>query len=1095
MATKILAILALLLTPTAWAATFNISAGASTSTVQSTINSAAGTSGTNTVQFAAGSYSLSQITVPCPVGTLIIQGPPTTYPQTRSARPTAHITSTTGGAPQFAVAFGCSNWSIYYLDINGNQPASGGGSIYVNGANSNFNIAYNYVHGNQELYPPNTLTGNAGGKFFNYNDTNANLIRLDGSAGDGRAQTNFNIHDNIEGDGSTDCSNVMQWIGQTVSQGCTNNSGQVVDCFIGYDQDAGYCNGLMVNESTTNGHVYQNLIQHQEQAMKWAEGCQSGSSCFFIQKNDILEKNDLSQIHRIIVETQQSPNDPSNPFQFNNNDFHDPTALPGFGSWGLSAAQNSYTNMKNNLMEYNGSGASTGSPGSAEFWGAGTYSNNLVQGSQGCGMQYWSGGLSILNNRFEGNFGTSGNAICQETASGTPPTISGNTFSTTVSTYQSNAPTLSPSGGSFSGSQVVTVHNPGFTSGVLPLGNTGTWITTDGSTPAPGAGTSVYYNDGDTFTITAGGTTVVHGVGMWGAITQPTSYPSGFGFTPSSVVTATFTNGGGTPSAASPTYSPTSGTFVTSQVVTLSDATAGSSIFYCNTPGCTATPSSTLYTGPLTVTTTTTINAVATASGFTTSPISSATYTQVAPGTVATPVFNPAAPLTYTGTQNVSISTSTSGATLYYTLDGTTPTTSSTVYAGLIPLSSTTTLKAIGAESGFTNSAVTTGVYTASLFLGNNQIDNTTSNTYPGAANGIYAVTGAASGGYTVTGCVVNQGTAAVTNGAHTQCFVNLATSSTTQAANSICSGSYTNTSTTGTIANITMSGCPTLSANQGYWISSVTDDTLQPSGLGFNDCGSTCTGTAPTVGIGTYASFYFTATYGQTTAFPTTPSKGVYQVTQYLMLTPATTTVATPVISPGSMTITGTQAVTITDSTSGSSIFYTTDGTTPTSGSTPYTGSFNVSTTTTVKAIATKAGSLNSAVASNTYTLSTGTITSVYFTSASGVNFVIPGSQDQLTVNIRYSDGTTTQLPRQGAQDARGTQLNFLASSNPAVATISTTETVVGVSNTVQPNWTLLTATITDSSGNPYTANWIEGCGKSLLSGIQGGGIAGGTP
>ena len=65
-----------------------------------------------------------------------------------------------------------------------------------------------------------------------------------------------------------------------------------------------------------------------------------------------------------------------------------------------------------------------------------------------------------------------------------------------------------------------------------------------------------------------------------------------------------------------------------------------------------------------------------------------------------------------------------------------------------------------------------------------------------------------------------------------------------------------------------------------------------------------------------------------------------------------------------------GTQTVSITDSTSGASIFYTLDGTQPTTSSTQYTGSFLVLTTTTVKAIAVRSGWSQSAVAIATYTM-----------------------------------------------------------------------------------------------------------------------------
>jgi hypothetical protein len=86
-------------------------------------------------------------------------------------------------------------------------------------------------------------------------------------------------------------------------------------------------------------------------------------------------------------------------------------------------------------------------------------------------------------------------------------------------------------------------------------------------------------------------------------------------------------------------------------------------------------------------------------------------------------------------------------------------------------------------------------------------------------------------------------------------------------------------------------------------------------------------------------------------------------------------TTVATPTITPATGTFTSAQSVTIADSTSGATIRYTTDGSTPTeTNGTVYTGAFNVSATTTVKAIAYMSGSTDSTVASSTITINLAT-------------------------------------------------------------------------------------------------------------------------
>jgi ribosomal protein S27E len=79
--------------------------------------------------------------------------------------------------------------------------------------------------------------------------------------------------------------------------------------------------------------------------------------------------------------------------------------------------------------------------------------------------------------------------------------------------------------------------------------------------------------------------------------------------------------------------------------------------------------------------------------------------------TVSTPTFSPEAG-TYTSAQSVEISCATSGATIYYTTDGSTPTSASTVYSAPIDVSSTTTIKAYATASGMNDSAVASATYT-----------------------------------------------------------------------------------------------------------------------------------------------------------------------------------------------------------------------------------------------------------------------------------------------------------------------------------------------------------------------------------------------
>lgn len=85
-------------------------------------------------------------------------------------------------------------------------------------------------------------------------------------------------------------------------------------------------------------------------------------------------------------------------------------------------------------------------------------------------------------------------------------------------------------------------------------------------------------------------------------------------------------------------------------------------------------------------------------------------YKKVVTNQVASPAFNPAAG-TYTSAQSVTISTETEGATIYYTTDGTAPTTESTEYTTAVTVDQTMTIKAIAIKDGMPDSDVASASY------------------------------------------------------------------------------------------------------------------------------------------------------------------------------------------------------------------------------------------------------------------------------------------------------------------------------------------------------------------------------------------------
>jgi hypothetical protein len=238
----------------------------------------------------------------------------------------------------------------------------------------------------------------------------------------------------------------------------------------------------------------------------------------------------------------------------------------------------------------------------------------------------------------------------------------------TIKLTQAATPTFSPAAGTYSSAQAVTISSatPGAT----------IYYTTNGFTPTTN---SMVYSG----PITVSSTETVEAIAV------------ATGYSTSAAGSATYTIK--LKQAATPTFSPGAGTYSSAQTVTVSTTTPSATIYY-TTNGSTPTTGSAVYSGPITVSATETVEAIAVASGYSTSAIGSATYT-INLAQAATPTFSPGAG-TYSSAQTVTISTTTPGATIYYTTNGSTPTTNSTVYSGPITVSATETVEAIAVAAG-----------------------------------------------------------------------------------------------------------------------------------------------------------------------------------------------------------------------------------------------------------------------------------------------------------------------------------------------------------------------------------------------------------
>ena len=250
--------------------------------------------------------------------------------------------------------------------------------------------------------------------------------------------------------------------------------------------------------------------------------------------------------------------------------------------------------------------------------------------------------------------------------------------------------------------------------------------------------------------------------------------------------------------------------------------------------------------------------------------------------TVGTPTFSPNGGEVQEGA-TVTISCATEGAKIYYTTNGTTPTTASTLYSGAIAVNQGMTLKAIAVKDGYTNSAVAQATFT------------------------IKAKEVVATPAFSISGGEVEEGT------------------------------------------QVTIS-CATSGATVYY-----TTDGSAPSTSSAKYTGAITISKAMTIKAIAVKDGYYTNSQVASATF-TIKGKEV---------------VATPAISPNGGEYESSATVTLTCATEGATIYYTTDGSTPTTTSAIYSKPFTLTESATVKAMAAKSGYYtNSAVSSAVFTI-----------------------------------------------------------------------------------------------------------------------------
>jgi len=173
-----------------------------------------------------------------------------------------------------------------------------------------------------------------------------------------------------------------------------------------------------------------------------------------------------------------------------------------------------------------------------------------------------------------------------------------------------------------------------------------------------------------------------------------------------------------TPDVTAPVVSanPTGGTFSNEGEIflTATDDVDPSPTIYYTTDGTTPTTSSTVYAGPFFITTDTTVSFLATDSSGNVSLVVTEVYVITTPDVTAPVVSANPTSGTFYNSVDVTLSATDDtdpSPTIYYTTDGSTPTTSSTVYTSLITITADTTLSFIATDSSGNTSAVSTENY------------------------------------------------------------------------------------------------------------------------------------------------------------------------------------------------------------------------------------------------------------------------------------------------------------------------------------------------------------------------------------------------
>jgi predicted extracellular nuclease/endonuclease I len=422
---------------------------------------------------------------------------------------------------------------------------------------------------------------------------------------------------------------------------------------------------------------------------------------------------------------------------------------------------------------------------------------------------------------------------------------------------------------------------------------------------------------------------------------------------------------------ATPVISPAEGQYNNEVEVTITCATDGATIYY-TLDGNDPTTASDVYSAPFTLTADATVKAFATKADMDDSAIAETIYTIVTVvETVETPVITPITG-TYYESQEVTITCATDGATIYYTLDGTDPTTGSSEYTLPFTVDATTTVKAMAVKTDWLDSSIAESIITIEEIVVptgmiiSEYIEGSSNNKAIEIYNGTgadvdltpYTVRLASNGGdwgntSDMQGMLAADDVFVIANSGSDPAILAVAdtTSNITYFNGNDAVGLFYNT------ILIDVIGLVDGSSESNWDVAGVTGATAEHTLV--RKMTVTQGNTDWTVSAGTNTEDSEWIVYPQDTF-------------SYLgSHTEPMEVVASPVISPNGGNFENPIDVTLTCETADASIYYTINGDTPSDASTLYSAPFSLSADATVQAIAVKEGYLNSPVVTADFTFS----------------------------------------------------------------------------------------------------------------------------